>query len=590
MNSFKKVNYVFALLLITTIYSCEYQTDEVFYRDVDKNVPMPDLTLDLNLPIEDTIYVYNNPHIKLGIKLTNKSLYGVKFYLNDEEVTDFDDKSSIYYSFRIDMLEYPEARIKAEIYTSTETGSIADGLRTESFIYETKEWTLIHSHEELSIQTEVYNGRLKLSWTPRKNSPSAEYYISTSNKLDSTYNNWYIDSNYYSSQNYISVHSNDNGSAGYWMDTEINYPYPKVHFNNRDSFLINWDKCEFYNNIYGYRVRIDSFSYELTPDDTSFVFKDGVMGQSVTVHMDILLNKYSEDNSAFDWFDNVYGYYPVSFLPNYASYSNSYFPLRGSLFYYWSYKNNKRTLFKFSLDTKTVISETVLPMNNFSISPNDKYILYEYSDYIKLASTDGYKLLKNLHESNFTSYSAGFDYNISDNGIFVYWDHTKTSLIVFDMLNERITHEIKGIDFINQYKVSAMGKYIFEPKYNFLYKLDDNSYSIVWTDNTAINTFNFAEFFPDNQEKICLYDGELFYIKNCLDFSTETSFSLNNTKIINVDFEGKKILCYDDYKYYVFSLFEGDLIEVVPTINYENAFSRIFNNCILTKYSQYIVE
>jgi len=572
------------LLILAIVYSCEYHTDETYYRNVSKNVALPDLSLNLNLTI-DTIYVYNYSNIKLSLKLTNKTLYAVNFYLDGAEIEDINKADDNNYSFMIDMSIRPSpVKLRVEIYTSTGTGSIADKVNAESFVY-TKEWVLIYYPDNPKLNSEVKDGRLKLSWTPIKNSITGKYYISTSNSIDSTVNNWYIDSSYFGGQKYISVYFDDNGISGYGIYGEINYSYPKVYLNNRDSFLIYWEKCKFYNNIKGYRIRIDTSAFELQPLDTIFVYKNGLLGNLTIIQVDLLLKDYYKDNSKYFYFGDLMGYYPSSFLQTYAFYSSSYFPLTGNSFYYWSYVNNVKTLFKFSLDTKSIINSTALAYNYFSVSPNNKYIICDVSNGIMLLNSDGFGLLKSIPTTKIISSPSYFGLTISDIGTSVFYDYLKNSMIVYDVLNDTIVDEIPISTYVQQFKISANGQYIFESKINALYKIDNNSHIKVWSNESNSNQFSFFEFSPDNQNQIALYDGALFYIKSCSDFSTITSFSLNNTTIVNVDFDKKKILTYNNFVFYVYSLTNGSLLNSIRTNKYILD-SHLFNDYIFLDRSQ----
>ena len=123
------------------------------------------------------------------------------------------------YSSRGNCFSSQLLKVKAEIYTSTETGSIADKINTESFVIQTKEWVLIHETGNPVLTTEIVDGRLKLSWTPIKSSVKSRYYIYSSRAsnylMDSTFNNWYIDSSFFGGTNWITITYGANDNSGY---------------------------------------------------------------------------------------------------------------------------------------------------------------------------------------------------------------------------------------------------------------------------------------------------------------------------------------------------------------------------------------
>jgi len=70
------------IMLIRLIRQCDYQIDKTYFKEVNKNIALPNLQIYLNLTT-DTIYVYNSMYVNLNLILSNKKLYAVNFYVND---------------------------------------------------------------------------------------------------------------------------------------------------------------------------------------------------------------------------------------------------------------------------------------------------------------------------------------------------------------------------------------------------------------------------------------------------------------------------------------------------------------------------
>lgn len=569
MNYLKFAWFTFGLIILVTVNSCEYQTDKIYFKEVSKDVPPPDLTVNLNLN-SDTVYIYGYSTIKLSLKLTNKTLYAVKFFLDGTEYHYIKYDGDVNnYSFNIDLSGKPVTKVTVEIYTSTGTGSIADKYNAEAFVYKSKEWILIYEPEKPVINYAVVDGRLKMSWTPVKSSAKVKYYISSPDSKDSTYNNWYIDSTYVGGHKYISVSCADDGVSGFGIYSEVDYVYPKFFIDNRSVFTVRWEKCKFYNNVKGYKIRINNFETELKPQDTAFIYRNGILGGYTSVEVRLLLKGYSQDNYKFIYIASLSGYYPGSLLPAYSTYSGPMFPYSGKTFYYWGMDNGARNLFQYSLDTKSITGRIGITSSYYlSVSPNNKYILYDESESMKLISGDGLSNLNSFPVKSITPNIVYYGSNISDVATSVYYDFSKNSLIVYDMLNTKAICQIPVSDYANQSKISANGKYIFEPKLNTLYAVDNAAYSKVYSDASKSYQFKYFGFSPDNPTRIALYDGTTFYLRNCSDFNTISSFSLNNSFVVNVDFDKKKILTYSNNTFYVYSLTDGNLLNTIPTVNY----------------------
>ena len=561
--NFMRISYlVFILFVVALLGGCEYHTDETYYRNINKDVPLPDLNIDLNFN-SDTIYVYNYSTFNMSLKLTNKKLYAVKFFVNGtENRLDVRYGTNNSYSLTINMTDKPAVRVRVDIYTSTETGSIADKMQAESYIFKSKEWVLIYVPEKPVLSSEIVDGRLKLMWQDIKGFKGGKYYIRTSSYSDSTVNNWFIDSTYSGGRYDISITYQDKGVSGYGIYTDINYPYPKVYLNNKEKFEVTWEKCKFFNNIKGYRLRFQNDTIELGPSDTSFVYKNGTFGYMEFIQMDLLKRNYVRNNSEYVYFDAQSGYYPSSFLPggNYIRIAG--YPLTGTDFYYLTTLNNARQVNRFSLESKSITTSSLFWYEFIAVSPNNKYILYKSGANLTLMNSE-FKEYKTIPVSQISENTNFMGLTISDNGTTLAYDFTKKSLVVYDLVNEKIIAEIPEASGDYLSKISAGGDYVFEPLLNALSKVWNNEVTEIWRNKSSSYQFKFVEFFPDNSGQIALYDGSLFYIKKCSDFSTVKTFSVNNTSIINIDFQKKKILTWKESMLYVYSLSDGQLLHSI---------------------------
>lgn len=578
--SLKSVNSILILALVFFLISgCEYKNDKIYFREIETDVSPPDLNISLNLS-EDTIYVYNYSKIEFSLSLTNKELYDVIFYINDIQVESVQRYGEYSFNFYVDISRYSIAKIRAEIYTSTETNSIADVVGAEAFIYKTAEWTLIRCEDDLKVNTLIEDGRLKILWTPIRSKLERKYIITSSEHRDSTDFNWYIDSNYIGGKNYISVRYDDNEISGFGVYDDINYEFPKAYINNKDSFLINWDRSDFYNSIRGYMLIINSDTIILNPNDTSYAYKDGLFGSNSFISLYLLPNNDDADNY---YIYSKSAFYPLSFFEDYVNLKHPYFPLNGTSFYYWSYDDkNQIQISKFNIDSKTIINSKAISSSQFTVSPNDIYILVEEDDYINLLNSN-LEQLNSILKTDISSNASYRDLSISDNAHTVIYDYVKESLVVCNLLTGSIVAEIPVSEYTYNVKISANGNYIFDSKSSTLYKVEDGSYSVI---NTGVVHFSYYEFFQDNNtEQIALYDESTLYLRNCSDYSKEESFSLDNTTLVNIDYQNEKILTYKDNDFYIYSLNNGSVLDTVPS-KYVGS-SYIFDNYILQRFSQY---
>lgn len=577
----KKLTYgyiCFLAFFVIVFNSCEYQTDEVFYNDIDKDIPIPNLQVDLNLKT-DTIYIYNESKIKLSLSLTNNDIYSVHFYINGIEVDNvyYSGGSTIDYYFYMDISNYSIAKIKVEIYTSTGTNSIADIVGSEYFLYESNEWTLIKCNDNLEITSSIEDGRLKLSWTPIKTGLNEQYFIKSSGFKDSTFNNWIIDNNYVGGTNSFIVSYDDNDISGYRIYDEISYDFPNSLINNKDSFCIHWDKSDFYNNIKGYRVVIDRDTFICDANATSFTYKNGLFGTISHAQVNIISN--NESNTYRNTIFSGFAKYPMSFLEAVINYS--YFPKMGSIMYYWKYVNNIRYLFMFNISNKEVVKSFEIDYTNFAVSPSNEYLLIDNWSYVTLLN-NSLETVKSVLKTDISPGGGYINICISDNANIAIYDYSKNSIIVYDILSETLKAEIPVSSYVSKPIISMNGNYVYNYRSSTLYKIEDGGYTIVKKDE---NQFDYYEFIPESPDQIALYDGSTFYIKQCEDYSTVISFPMEGITINNIDYQNKKILTYKGNDFFIYSLDDGSILDTVPSNYAKDAY--IFKDYIIKSQCQY---
>ena len=567
-----------ALLGLFLFTGCEFQTDKTYFRDINKNVVAPDLQVYLNMD-QDTIYVYGNAVLKLNLLLTNKKLQTVKFYVNDVEIQNVFAQPAGHYSVIIDIQQKPLTKVKVEIYTSTETGSIADKTGSESFVYKSKEWTLLYTSDMPVCTTEIVDGRLKLSWTPNKNSSIRKYYVTQSGYMDSTTVPWYIDSSYIGGRNSYYIRCDNNDPSSFYTSTDIYYPYPKIYINSRDSVTVCWNKSLFYNNLHSYKIKMGFQTVaEKEASDTVYIPPNMYFGDNLSLDFYCTSRKKPSEDIYISHLGVPYGLYFI--LRPVGTY---FFPLTGNKFYFTNYYSpniNGYYIYQFSLDNKTVIDSIhISSLNKFTVSANNKYLLYsEPADIIYFVKTDSMVILRSKTLNEILNSNVLFGLSLSDAGTSVFYNYTLGSLVVYDWIAEKIINTIPVSQALQQFKISASGRYIFDRQINTLFRLDAGSYAKIWGDENKSFQFSYFEFSPDASNQIALYDGTTFYLKNCGDFSTVKSFSLNNSTVVNVDFIKKKILSYIDYELYVYDLNTGNLLNTIPS--YYTYSTHLFNDYI----------
>ncbi len=591
MNFFKSIInsqiiiFYCAILTVLLFKGCEYNTNEVYYRELDLDMDPPDLSIDLNLE-EDTIYLYSNyAAISLEFKTEDIDVRLVRFTVNGEVHDIPEEKDNLYIYDLILPDEQNVTKVSLEIYTSTGTGSIGDKLEYENYLYTFKEWTLIYNPNKPKIFSEVIDGRLKVYWEPLKSSLFRGYRVSYDNFYDTVYNNWIIDSTYIGLKKNYRVTYLDNGLRGLSVDTNVNYSLPEVSLETTDSTIIKWSKGDFFNNLDGFKVIVNSDEYYLSKQDTQFTYTDGKFGVYINASVEYI-PKSNESDEDYLYAGMVSYFYPLSYFPSTKKY---FLPKTGNIFYYIS-DNDGLILNRFSLNSKANINSTSIGYyDKFGVTPNDKYLAYveESTNDLYLLNSTNLGLNRKISNRSDFSFNSMLNLDMSDVGTGVFYK--QDTIILFDILNNKVLAEEVVPGWPQFYEISANGKYVYIPRYNTLYEYSADSLNTIWTNGETVRSFTYSKFSPFN-DTIVVYDNENIYIKRCADFSTITSYSLNQADVFDVDFVNRLVLAHSDNNAFldIYNLDTGDKLYTVPS--YLDSYLYIFANHIFHFNAQFNLQ
>ncbi|HRX30645.1 MAG TPA: hypothetical protein P5349_02040, partial [Tenuifilaceae bacterium] len=129
-------------LFYFTIASCEYNENEIFERNLDTNVTPPNIeTVYLDLASDqDTVDLLYN-RIFFSFKSSNQKIKFVIFFIDGDSVGTANSNKG-YFDLNYQFLYVGTHKLKIELFTSSGTGSIADSVNAEGFLFTTKEWVI----------------------------------------------------------------------------------------------------------------------------------------------------------------------------------------------------------------------------------------------------------------------------------------------------------------------------------------------------------------------------------------------------------------------------------------------------------------
>ena len=152
---------IWALVASLFFASCEYEPTGSNFREIpEPESEIPSVTMNLNA---DEIYIDGRANLIYDVRFTELELLLVEFYLDGNSVGSLETPTG---SFEIAPLD-GQYTFEMRIYSSTGSGSIANNIGAEAFIYK-KEWTLfvdLSSIRPLEIvMLSKENDRLNCLW------------------------------------------------------------------------------------------------------------------------------------------------------------------------------------------------------------------------------------------------------------------------------------------------------------------------------------------------------------------------------------------------------------------------------------------
>jgi len=592
-------------LIILLFYSCEYELQDDFYNNIDKDVDKPTATVELNFAT-DTLYLSYPSYIDFKIEAGNHKFNWVNFYINNIKYGTYYSSTG---SFEISPSRYNYTdgtyQIKIEAFSNSGTGSIADCVGSEGFLF-TYNWVMVISDDaNLSPQIKKIcrdNGKLRLDWSMYKSTNFKKYLILKSN----TNNDWdtiirvydqHTTSAYdpsYIGEEAIYAIRTIAGLTLFGRSLEYKDTVPQLKISNYGdkSFKLKW-KSYFSNNVAGYiisEVKKDVYGYNyittLPATDSTYIFQNGKFG----VESELMLTTIPKNTPSYfsDEFNRTQ-YYSSKCKGIIGKKSFNvgqvYVPNGNSLIY-----RTSNAIFLYDYNTRKN-SDSLIFSNSFqigSVSPDGNYILGVENSTNFFVYNVSTKTKKNVSFSDITG-SLNYYYfmAMANTGVAVLC--TTKNYYVYDFVNNNLITSRTDFDYWALYlTISADGKY-FSNGYNYFFKIEGNA--IVQLPDITNNLY-YYNFNPCNPEEVIEYtpNGSIQFI-NILDRSVSKSIPISCDVIQNIDFKAGKILGSTKSEFKVYDLNSGSLLWSYPTFSQTNFVSYQFQLCkdVIYWYEGYLI-
>ena len=178
-----KFHYSTLLFAILVLISCEFEPSGEYFTVVKEPHHVPPVVVDLNV-VTDTILIELYGTLTFEFQTADRKFHWIRFCIGNNCETYYSHTGSFVIS-AYNNVSFGAHDLASEVYTGTGSGSIADALGFEGFLY-SKTWTLIvleslkDGMKILSVKPD--KGSLKLTWDKSEyinNIKGYEIYIKT---------------------------------------------------------------------------------------------------------------------------------------------------------------------------------------------------------------------------------------------------------------------------------------------------------------------------------------------------------------------------------------------------------------------------
>lgn len=607
--SVKKISPGILLILVSFFFaSCEFETDKVYERKTVRDVDPPEIKVEYLSLDKDTIYLFDERSFSFIFSNDYQRIVAARFLLDGVEQT-------VYYSgagsFNLDYHNMSEGfhTLSVEIITNSGTGSIADILGAEGFLV-TNSWVInVIKDFNIKLPAMIKNGCLYFSWM-KYPAPDFNGYIiyraknSVENiEVGKTINSEFTDCSYVGEggRYYVEVQKKD-GTNIPWGFVEL-YPEPpvlKIISTGINDYSIIWNKCKYYNALENYQLSVSVKPFinfvkvmeTENPQDTVWNIPSSYsFGEDIDVRL--LINPR---NSPIYNSDEYPGYIVSLFNIivgfRFTSTGESAVHITQVAADEFIFAQGCDSLIRYSVSLKRALQKfsynpsacSMCRFGSFKISPGGTFLTTRIDCNYDLICANSKDLYQNkrfkLTDLSGQGYVPGVPIsdvgtgliNNFNSGFYVYDFNTASSIGYYYKENHG------GIGF----SISSDGKYIFLKDNLFnLVRFENSQFSIVWSrpDNSVPKHF---EFHRTDPEKLVMWDGAVFSVRKCSDFSEFYNFTLTDKELLNIDFFSNEMLTYTQGHLYVRSLLDGSLIE---DINVDLNLAINYLECILVNHS-----
>ncbi|MFA5971611.1 MAG: hypothetical protein WC780_04595 [Lentimicrobiaceae bacterium] len=577
-----------AYIIFLLLSSCEYTPDKVFTNPTKPDPGAPNVNVvELNLE-EDTVYLYFDKTVTFKFSTSNQEIRNVVYEVDNAVKETVSSGNGEFIMTQNDFYDGVYT-LSIKVYTGSGTGSIADQVGAEGYLYE-KKWVLIVTRTYgMPVSYTAENGYLRLDWAPYHGSELSEFVVYrpdenySSHEVGRSTTNHFIDSCYVGEGGNYSIRAKmKSGEEVYWGYCQLSKELPRIDCSSTptNQYYVYWSKSRFFKGI----AKVDVFQRDASDiyqpvyssssyNDSIYSFSNRLFGERINFMIKLIPRKYSfgylqSDERFYTVSQDIYAGY------NFSTQISSGVPIKAVENNEILYDDRSLGLVRFSLSTlknteafsyKGPICESRY-FSDLDVSPMGKYYISHICDFEHFISASSSNL--GNYQVNDLSYLTGqqaWKIPISDNmlgligslnwGAGIYLYNFNTQSILAEYTNDPTMS--RGVS------ISSNGDYMFISDYGLkLFHYSDHTFT-----EKQLLPFNltcFVEFSRTDADQFAFYDQSVFRIERCSDLSIVYSFPLQGEKLMSVDYRNKQILTAANLHLYVRSMIDGSLLYDIP--------------------------
>jgi hypothetical protein len=586
---------VFSLVFLAAFcapvfHACEFDTAKVWDSPADQNAEPPVVDV-VHLDLEqDSVWLLYGRDVSFRFSSSRDDIMGAEFLIDGEVSQTFYSDEGVFgldYSGLSDGLH----TLQLNVYTAAGTGSIADRLGLESYVF-TKTWKLfVIKDYNTSLRTTVKDGCLSISWKEYPASDFKEFII----YREEGYNNRIVagrnivpeftDCTYVGeSASYYVEMVRKQGDPVAWGQVYLSPEKPALRFsaNSSNEYTISWEKSKYYGAVSLYRLSMAAFpgidyvtiKETSDPDDNSTRLPSSVRFADM-VYFKLLVvpvNSPIYDPADPMRFESVlrdvetgfrFGPDGISLSQPEQAGPDDFLFIAGC-----------DSLMRYSVAQKRITEKlsyipqgcSMCRFGDYETSPSGQFLSTRFDcDYdLMLAETGNLKDYDRYELQSFSGQYNGSRVPISDAGTGLV-NTGNEGFYVYDFNSSVVKgHYTSETAFAYGIAVSSGGNYLFVMDDAFrLVRFDDPGFTTIWT-RTEYGLPAWYGFHGTDPDALVIWDGSVFSKRDCSDFSVEYSFPLTDEAVLHVDYYGNELLSYSEGHLFVRNLADGSLIADIP--------------------------